>query len=243
MQARAVGQDGWRLPARELEATIVRALTDLLEDPQRIVDLTAGDNPDPHLIRTIRDRARMIAGRLASNHPADQLDCLRQIVSRIDIQPGRLTIGLSRERVFYLLGLNQDVKGNRDDAGKPLAIDVPFVIKRRGVEARIVLGDSRSVSPCPDRNLIKAIAKAHDWFDQLASGKFDSVQEIAASEGLVRSDVSLTLPLAFLAPDIVDTIVAGRQPIDLTWEKLRQALPLPSCWQKQRRLLGFSQPN
>jgi hypothetical protein len=54
--------------------------------------------------------------------------------------------------------------------------------------------------------------------------------------------MSLALPLTFLAPDIVDTIVAGRQPVYLTWEKLRRALPLPSCWRKQRRLLGFDQP-
>jgi hypothetical protein len=243
MQARAEGQDGWRLPARELEITIVRALTDLLKDPQRIVDLTAGENPDPRLIRTIRDNALMVAGHLASDHPAEQTGCLREIVARIDIDPGRLMIELNREKVLCLLGRDGDTEGDRDDADKPLVIDVPFVIKRRGVEARIILGDGRSGQPRRDDNLINAIAKAHGWFEQLTSGHASTAQDIATSQGLIRSDVSLALPLAFLAPDIVAAIVAGRQPADLTWERLKRAAPLPSCWHKQRRILGFSQPN
>ncbi len=161
---------------------------------------------------------------------------------RIDVHPGRLLFELNRENVCCLLGCEVKLEGDHGDAKRPLTIEVPFAIKRRGVEARIVLGDSRSASPCPDDNLINAIAKAHGWFEQLTSGKASSIQEIASSEGLARSDMSLALPLTFLAPDIVDTIVAGRQPVDLTWEKLRRTLPLPSCWRKQRCLLGFDQP-
>jgi len=94
--------------------------------------------------------------------------------------------------------------------------------------------------PAPDANLIKAVAQARHWFDQLTSGQSASVQEIASSEGRSRSDVSLMMPLAFLAPDLVDAIITGRQPVDLTWERLKRSLPLPSCWEKQRRLLGFN---
>ena len=243
MQVHADGQDGWRLPARELERKIVSALINVLDDPPRIVDLMAGDNPDPRQIRTIRDKARDMASRLASDNPAEQSDYLRQMIMRIDIHPGRLLIELNRQNMGNLLGCDGNAEGHDGDALLPLSIEVPFIIKRRGVEARIVLGDSRSVSPCPDNNLINAVAKAHDWFEKLTSGQANSAQEIASSEGLIRSDVSLALPLAFLAPDIVNAITAGKQPVDLTWEKLRQALPLPSCWRKQRRLLGFSQAN
>ena len=242
MQAHAEGQDGWRLPARELETKVVRTVTDVLEDPQRIVDLLADDNPDSHLIRAIRGRSRELASRLASNHPAEKSDCLRQIIVRIDVNPGRLRSELNQENLEHLLNFG-DADGNRSDVQTPLVIDVPFAIKRRGVEARIILGNNQSASPCHDDNLIKAVAKAHDWFEQLTSGKANSVQEIASSEGLNRADVSLALPLAFLTPDIVDTIIAGRQPVDLTWEKFGQALPLPSCWHKQRRLLGFCSAN
>ena len=42
---------------------------------------------------------------------------------------------------------------------------------------------------------------------------------------------------AFLAPDIVEAILDGRQPADLTVQKLLRSLPL--AWAEQRQRLGF----
>ena len=49
--------------------------------------------------------------------------------------------------------------------------------------------------------------------------------------------VSQVLPLAFLAPDIVAMILDGRQPPDLTAERLIKHTRLPLDWAEQRRLL------
>jgi len=51
--------------------------------------------------------------------------------------------------------------------------------------------------------------------------------------------MSRFLPLAFLAPDIVEAILAGKHPIELTAEKLKRIGMLPFAWDDQRRLLGF----
>ncbi len=50
------------------------------------------------------------------------------------------------------------------------------------------------------------------------------------------SHVSRTLSLAFLAPDIVETILSGRQPITLTPERLKSCWPLPLDWDEQRQI-------
>lgn len=42
---------------------------------------------------------------------------------------------------------------------------------------------------------------------------------------------------AFLAPDIVESILQGRQPDDLTFDKLSRGIPI--CWAEQRRQFGF----
>jgi len=44
----------------------------------------------------------------------------------------------------------------------------------------------------------------------------------------------------FLAPDIVESIFAGRQPVELTPEKLKRLRNLPQSWEEQRQLLGFA---
>jgi hypothetical protein len=47
------------------------------------------------------------------------------------------------------------------------------------------------------------------------------------------------IPLAFLAPDIVATILSGTQPVDLTTETLTKRIDLPLAWAEQWALLGF----
>ena len=64
-----------------------------------------------------------------------------------------------------------------------------------------------------------------------------TIREIARREHLDGSDVGRFLPLAFLAPDVVETIVAGKQPSGLTTLALRRASPVPSNWDAQRRAL------
>ena len=48
------------------------------------------------------------------------------------------------------------------------------------------------------------------------------------------------MALAFLAPDIVEAIRDGRQPIDLTATRLLRMSELPMSWATQRRVLGFA---
>jgi site-specific DNA recombinase len=46
-------------------------------------------------------------------------------------------------------------------------------------------------------------------------------------------------PLAFLAPEIVEAILEGRQPITLTLRELKRFGTLPNRWDDQRRRFGF----
>ena len=76
--------------------------------------------------------------------------------------------------------------------------------------------------------------------EQLSAGRVTTVREIARRDDLDEGDVSRFLPLAYLAPDIVEGIISGRQPTKLTAEALRHVCPIPCLWEAQRKLLGFS---
>jgi hypothetical protein len=71
-------------------------------------------------------------------------------------------------------------------------------------------------------------------------GEITTVRDIANQEGLDEGDVSRFLPLVFLAPDIVEAILAGVQPVELIPEKLKRLRNLPKSWEEQRQLLGFT---
>jgi site-specific DNA recombinase len=78
--------------------------------------------------------------------------------------------------------------------------------------------------------------------DQLAIAQSFPMQlklaAIAAREGLSVRYVSRSIRLAFLAPDIVESIVEGRQPTTLTAEALTRRIELPLSWRSQRTALN-----
>jgi hypothetical protein len=88
-----------------------------------------------------------------------------------------------------------------------ITADLPIEIKRRGVEMRMVVGDCKGK---PDPNLLKAVARARLWFDELATGQVTSIADIVKREGLDQGYVSRVLKLAFLTPKVIESIVAGR---------------------------------
>ena len=69
-----------------------------------------------------------------------------------------------------------------------------------------------------------------------------SLSAIARRAGANVGDVSRSLQLAFLAPDLVEAILDGTQPVALTAERLKRAGELPLLWDEQRAMLGVDEP-
>jgi hypothetical protein len=61
---------------------------------------------------------------------------------------------------------------------------IPIEMQRRGVEIRLVTEGESARAPRPDPALLKAIARGHRWFHELASGRTASIREIAKREGV-----------------------------------------------------------
>ena len=67
--------------------------------------------------------------------------------------------------------------------------------------------------------------------------------EIAKCNGVGKQYVSRLIRLAFLAPETVERIVAGRQPPELTVQSLQVGrFDIPVDWVAQKRAIGFAQP-
>jgi hypothetical protein len=88
-----------------------------------------------------------------------------------------------------------------------------------------------------DNTMVKALARAFRWRKLLETGVYVTVEEIAAAEKINTSYVSRILRMTLLAPEIVEMIIDGRQPPNLTMAKLMK--PFPVEWKDQSRLLGI----
>ena len=120
------------------------------------------------------------------------------------------------------------------------ALDLEVQLKRRGAGMKLVIQDDRVQRASPDPELIKTVAKGRRWFTEIRDGMARSVTELAASYDVDRTDVGRGISLAFLAPDIVEAIVVGRQPVELTAARLKRVRDMPVSWAEQRKLLDFA---
>ena len=110
-------------------------------------------------------------------------------------------------------------------------------MKRRGVEMKMVLEDDKTPSRV-DLPLLKAVAHARKWSDDLLSGRIESVDALAKREGLDKRSVRRLIRLGFLSPRIMEAIAEGRQPPELTVIGLARRLDLPLLWSEQEHALG-----
>ena len=135
---------------------------------------------------------------------------MKALVDSGRIEPGRLSVTIDPTAIAERLDVPHE-QLNRD----ALSLVGAFTLRRRGVEAKLVLGDT---SPGVDRTLLRAVALGWIWFEEVKAGA--TMQAIANREGITQRRVAHLVDLAFLAPDIVQAIADGRQPATLTADSL-----------------------
>lgn len=104
---------------------------------------------------------------------------------------------------------------------------------------RLVIEGSGALAPRADLALLKTVARAHQWSEDLLTGRARSVAEIAERKGVGVRYVRRLLRLGFLAPKIVED-AAGRQPPELSAESLAERVELPLLWTEQERAVEIS---
>lgn len=214
-------KNGWRLPAKPLERQLAAAVHAHLRDRVPI-DLLIDPSADD--IRRIRD----LLDETASANPAQSQDTSLSCIARAAIAPGKIELALDREAIADCLA----IEPASIDADR-LSFQIPFQFRKRGVESKLVIG--YDLNRTVDEILIRNIAKAQQYYDAIKQGR--TFEEIAASENLSKRRILQVIDLAFLAPDIVKSIMQGDQPIGLTAKWLGRH-PLPSDWHTQRRIVA-----
>ena len=116
-----------------------------------------------------------------------------------------------------------------------VTVTVPFAIRKRGGRKLVITPDGVAAVAAPrarvDSALLKALARGFRWRKLLETGNFTTIEEIADAENINPSYISRVVRLTLLTPEIVEAILAGRQPEGLTMAKSMEPFPLE--WRRQ----------
>ena len=119
--------------------------------------------------------------------------------------------------------------------GRSITVRVPMAFTKRGGRKLVISPDGvstvASTRPRIDNTMVKALARAFRWRKLLETDVFATVEEIAATEKINASYVGRVLRLTLLAPDLVEAILDGRQPVEMTLAVLMRPFPVEWCQQ------------
>jgi len=222
------------LPAHEIETLVTAEITLLLTDQPAMAALLPTANLSAFEANLVR------AGTLADELKTQPCPgVLTRLLRKIVIGVARIELHIDVDGLRALVSDHE--AGGTDNRHSDMDIHVitrAFQLKRCGHGKKIILGQVKDAeSTKPDPSLIKSIARAHCWVDDLKAGL--SYKDIANRYGIDQRHVARTIRLAFLAPDITEAILKGGEPHDLTTERLLKLPSLPAEWHAQRALLGL----
>jgi len=194
-----VSDTGLRIPANEIETAVLHAIVQALDNPLALAaqaDLVL----EVASINGIAERAAQLAGLAKTKHR----DMLRQLISQVRVHDRRIDIDLATHVIADHLQLSLSA-----DTNPAVTIAANVRLTRTGRAVRLVQEDGRVATTKADASSIKLLLKARRWWEILRQGEMD-VTMLAAREGVNDSYMTRVLRLAFLAPAVVDGILAGR---------------------------------
>lgn len=204
------------------------------QSPADTVDRVLLENLLPALNKDLNDRFE------GSNHLGKR-EILASIIKHVELRADGLRIFMfdvadvfvDRSR-FARTRLGSD----KNDRTLLLVAPYKFLKEKHTAEIHTAIGKPYRRSRI-DQELVRALATAYSWRRRLVQNRPKSIEQIATAQGCSPSHVRRLLPLAFLAPDIMQKIIEGNQPAQLSLDKLLKTR-IPLEWEKQRRLFGFT---
>jgi site-specific DNA recombinase len=220
---------GVRIPASEIEHAVTQVMVRALNDPLALaasmrLPITPAD------LHQLTSRATALSGMVAKG----DRDLLREIVAQVRVLADTVEVDLAVPALAARLQLGHD-----PDAPATLTQRTDLRLTRTGRAVRLVQGDGLAAASRHDPALIALVIKARRWWDILQQGEI-SVGGLAAREGVSPSWISRVLRLAFLAPPVVEALLAGRLRVGVDGAVLTATNAIDMSWKVQQRFEPLS---
>ena len=224
IQGRGKGPVVTRFPAQELETLVTSQIRLLLESPDKC---TAGLENSPE-IDLAAVRALDVAKQWPQLQISKQHEFVRSVVKRVVVGQTTVWIDVDRQKLLETLLGHKPEFNAAADAEKPntIKLTADFQPLRRGGELRLVAPKSSSPEGTPFPSLVKAIARARDWYERIVSGEVGTVGQLAQKTGLPSTYIKRILGCALLSPQITETVLTGKHSPNLTLQGLLQKAPI-----------------
>lgn len=228
-----------RVAAHDVERAVRTTTADFLEDRRVVGNLVKAETLD------VRQACRSFAtatSLAAGVRGAPAFECtglVRPLLRRVTVRNGEILIELDRREL--LLTLNKTAVLDPCLNAEVIHLASSAVRVRHRREQKLIVRPDADGAPGavrPNIKLIRLMADAHAARKLVERSPDKSLSQLAAEQKRCRSHLGGLIALSCLAPDLISTILAGRQCQALNRRKLMRD-SLPFDWEGQRAILGL----
>lgn len=228
------GENPIRIPAVEVEGLVLDRVRCLLSAHTELVRRLAPLQLNVRQIEGVLKTAASLTETWTSL-PANEIRALVQdVVSRVALRPREIEISVATSGLAQRLSAN--LKVDRDAVDEDFVLRVAAHFRSAWKGKRIIVGEQIAQKPNPQ--CLKLMQEAFAARVLVLSESNESLTAIAKRLGKCQVRLTGLVRLSYLAPSIVEDLVAGRHPIGLSAKHLlRCSKDLPVDWQQQRKFL------
>jgi site-specific DNA recombinase len=228
-----------RFPAQELEQFVKSQVHLLLQTPEKC---TTGMRNSPSK-GAATERTKDLAKKWPLLEVSKQHEFIRTILKRVTIGQITLWIEIDQCKLVATL-LEENVEAiSSSFTGKStiLRLTSAFQALRQRGELRVIapLKEGACFEGSRVPSLVKAIARAHNWYEQIVTGEIGTVGQLAQKSALTRRYARRILQGARLSPQITEALLSGKHPPNLTIKEIQHGVPLNWREQEKRLLRSF----
>jgi hypothetical protein len=234
-----------RIPAPDLESAVIERLLKLLREPGDLVTSIRDDfqervNLRGDLFTRIVARATSTAATWQTLSGTDREHFLQAVIDRVIIHPTKVEIRIRVPQfVQQLLGNNTPTADNQarnttapqDHLQLVASIECPFRHISQGRALRLIVGNTNITTEASRQAILKAIARARLWYEQLTTGEAGSISQLAALHGLSQRFLHAQMKLVQLSPQSIESLMNGTGSLSLSLGDLLKVIPIN--WREQ----------
>jgi site-specific DNA recombinase len=195
-----------RLPAQGIEDLVRQEIRSSMEQPGKYLVGIRSDS----IRHALADAFSKLSADWPKNELAKQDQFIRSVLHRVVVGGTAVTIEIDRWKLIEL-SIPGPRPANRSQTPAIVKLSRAFRIVRRGVETNILApADSAPHQGMPIPSLVKAVARAYDWYERIAKGETIATREIARQNHISGTYVRRMMQCAVLSPQIVEAILNGR---------------------------------
>ncbi|MGB8031452.1 MAG: recombinase family protein [Terracidiphilus sp.] len=225
-----------RIPAHDLEVAVADRILAFLRSPRHVLGAFAPSGQRSRggryadLLSQASDKGSSWAR--ASSDAKERF--IRAILERVVIHQDEIEIQIRTDALIHqLAGKTAPPSGAGHEV---LRLKCPFRHSVQGKAIRLIVGDQQSPPAASTLAVLKAIARARAWREQIIAGEASGIRDLARIHNLNHSYVKRIYSFASFSPACIEIILNREIPSNLSLDSLVRKIPL--VWAEQASVVA-----